>query len=75
MRCRPNSESLSAPADALSVRFAGTQSMPSHVQDRLAAIITEIDRYGTNLNGPAREKVAALLGFVATVEAQEGQQP
>jgi len=31
--------------------------------------------YGTNLNGPARERVAALLGFVATVEAQEGQQP
>jgi hypothetical protein len=49
--------------------------MPSHVQDRLAAIITEIDRTGTNLNGPARERVAALLGFVATVEAQEGQQP
>ncbi len=30
-------------------------------------------RFGTNLNGPSRERLVALLGFVATVEAREGE--
>lgn len=29
-------------------------------------------QYGTDLNGPSREKLVALLGFVATTEAREG---
>ena len=29
-------------------------------------------KFGTDLNGPSREKLVALLGFVATTEAREG---
>ena len=96
--------------------------MPPRIQDKLAAIIAEIDRtghakttrlnvlkkwfehpgrlrafglwvaeraaargdtatarprscshFGTDLNGPSREKLVALLGFVATTEAREGE--
>ena len=30
-------------------------------------------RFGTDLNGPSRERLVALLGFVATVDAREGE--
>jgi hypothetical protein len=30
--------------------------------------------YGTDLNGPARAKLAALIGFMTTVEARESQE-